>query len=108
MENDSLGIKCMNAIDTNVWVYAFDEAEPIKQQIARSLIQRLNDEHATISLWQVVSEFVNCLRRWEAKHAMTLDEVDQAAGWMIETFPVLAPQHTTVLTALDLRRRYCL
>ena len=27
---------------------------------------------------------------------------------MIEAFPNITPQHTTVLTALDLSRRYCL
>lgn len=62
----------------------------------------------TVSLWQVVGEFVNRLRRWENSRVMSPDTVDNVAGRMLETFPVVTPLHTTALTALDLRRRYSL
>ena len=58
--------------------------------------------------WQVASEFVNGLRRWESKQVLTPEKVNDFVGWMIEMFPIVTPQHMTVLTALDLSRRDCL
>ena len=57
---------------------------------------------------QVASEFINGLRRWESKQVLTPEKVNDFVGWMIEMFPIVTPQHMTVLTALDLSRRYCL
>lgn len=98
----------MNAVDTNVWVYAYDESEPAKRQMATELLHSLGAGGQTVSVWQVVSEFVNRLRRWESQHKMTNDQVAEVSGSMIEMFPVIAPERLTVLTALDLSRRYCL
>ncbi len=56
--------------------------------------------------WQVASEFVNALRRWESRQVISGENVNDFVGWMIEMFPIVTPQHMTVLTALDLSRRY--
>lgn len=56
----------MNAVDTNVLVYAADSAEPDRQNQAVSLLSRLgNDPDQTVLLWQVAVEYLACLRRWE-------------------------------------------
>ena len=98
----------MNAVDTNIWLYAVDHLEPDKSAKAQDLIAQLAASGETVSPWQVASEFVNGLRRWERKRGITTAKVDEWTEWMIEAFPIVTPQHTTVLTALDLSRRYCL
>ena len=98
----------MNAVDTNIWLYAVDHLEPDKSVRAQDLIALLAAAGETLSPWQVASEFVNGLRRWERKRGITTAKVDEWTEWMIEAFPIVTPQHTTVLTALDLSRRYCL
>jgi predicted nucleic acid-binding protein len=58
----------MNAVDTNVYVYVLDADEPEKQVKALELFDRLSaKERETVLLWQVVGEFLNQLRRWQAK-----------------------------------------
>ncbi|HLQ43521.1 MAG TPA: hypothetical protein VK137_02235 [Planctomycetaceae bacterium] len=55
----------MNAIDTNILVYAFDDAEPSKRLKAETLIDQLISSDETVLLWQVACEFLGCLRRWQ-------------------------------------------
>lgn len=98
----------MNAVDTNIWLYAADQLEPTKSIQALDLLERLLNEGETVLLWQVVSEFVNGLRRWEIKRGLSRHFVDHWVERLMESFPIVTPLHTTVLTALDLSRRYCL
>ncbi len=49
-------------IDTNVWVYAVDAAEPAKRERARAVIAPRNDAHITTSS-QVLSEFYTVVTR---------------------------------------------
>jgi predicted nucleic acid-binding protein len=57
----------MNGVDTNVLVYFVDRQEPAKRAKALSLIDWLVNEESdeTVLLWQVLAEFLSCLRRWE-------------------------------------------
>lgn len=57
----------MNGIDTNVLVYAVDVSEPAKQKQAQLLIDGLLTTSSVLLVWQVVGEFLNCLRRWEQR-----------------------------------------
>jgi predicted nucleic acid-binding protein len=50
----------MNAIDTNVLVYAYDESSAIKRDTARRLLSGLSD---TVLLWQVACEFIAASRK---------------------------------------------
>ena len=49
-------------IDTNVWVYAVDAAEPAKRERACAVIAPRNDAHITTSS-QVLSEFYTVVTR---------------------------------------------
>ncbi len=49
-------------IDTNVWVYAVDAAEPAKRERARAVIAPRDDAHITTSS-QVLSEFYTVVTR---------------------------------------------
>ena len=47
----------MNALDTNIFLYAVDDNEPTKQAKARMLIQQLvGASEPTVLLWQVLAE----------------------------------------------------
>jgi predicted nucleic acid-binding protein len=52
----------MNAVDTNVLVYAHDPRDPRKQGIAVSLIESLTD---AVLLWQVACEYVSVSKKLE-------------------------------------------
>jgi predicted nucleic acid-binding protein len=67
----------MNAADTNVYVYALDADEPVKQAKALELFDRLVLQAAdTVLIWQVAGEFLSQLRRWESKGKLTPEEVE--------------------------------
>ena len=52
----------MDAVDTNVLLYAHDPRDPAKQQKAVSLIQSLVDG---VLLWQVACEYLSASRKLE-------------------------------------------
>jgi predicted nucleic acid-binding protein len=55
----------MNAIDTNILVYATrDPRYPIKQEIASQLIESLPD---AVLLWQVACEYISVSRKLQSK-----------------------------------------
>jgi predicted nucleic acid-binding protein len=51
----SRAMSCMNAVDTNVLIYAQDPRDRRKQQIAGSLLDSLTD---AVLLWQVACEYI--------------------------------------------------
>ncbi len=50
----------MNAVDTNVLIYAHDPRDPAKQAIATSLLASLTDG---VLLWQVACEYIAAARK---------------------------------------------
>jgi predicted nucleic acid-binding protein len=52
----------MISVDTNVFVYAIDQRDPVKQSVARSVLIALAQAEAVVAL-QVVGEFQNALKR---------------------------------------------
>jgi len=79
----------MNAVDTNVYVYALDADEPVKQAKAVELFDRLVLQPAdTVLVWQVAGEFLSQLRRWESKGKLTPDEVKATFRRFSAMFPL--------------------
>ena len=67
----------MNAVDTNVFVYALDVDEPTKQAQAQDLFQRLAlVSSSTVLPWQVAGELLSNLRKRESAGRITAGEVD--------------------------------
>ena len=62
----------MNAVDTNVLIYARDSRDPVKQQKARALTASLTDGAL---LWQVACEFI------AASHKLTAVGFTQTQAW---------------------------
>ncbi len=59
--NPYMTAKCF--VDTNIWVYCRDKADPLKQSQAIALVQDLFREHSLVISVQVVSEFHEAMRR---------------------------------------------
>jgi len=79
----------MNAVDTNVYVYALDGDEPAKQAQAIELFDRLMLQPAeTVLLWQVAGEFLAQLRKWQSQGRLTSAEVEAAFHRARGMFPV--------------------
>lgn len=98
----------MNGIDTNVLVYAFDFSEPVKQPKAQRLLDDLLAASAATLPWQVVGEFLNCLRRWQHQGRITSADVDAHIADLLKAFPVALPTVNAVHLSLDLTRRHSL
>jgi predicted nucleic acid-binding protein len=98
----------MNGIDTNVLVYAFDFSEPVKQPKAEKLLDDLLAASSAVLLWQVVGEFLSCLRRWQQQGRISAADVDSHIEDLLKAFPVALPTVDIVRASLDLTRRYSL
>jgi predicted nucleic acid-binding protein len=69
----------MNAVDTNVFIYSLDADEPIKQGKALELLDALTKGPTeTVLLWQVASEFLSQLRKWESQKRLASTAVQSA------------------------------
>ncbi len=55
----------MNAVDTNVLLYAVDDDKPAKRKQAREFLRQLGRTDEPLLVWQVLGEFLPGLRRWE-------------------------------------------
>ena len=99
----------MNAVDTNVLVYAFDADEPVKQAKAIDLMDRLAADAAnTVLIWQAIGELLNQLRKWESKGRITTEEAEGIVHNLLSEFPVRVPSVALVGISFDLRRRFSL
>lgn len=99
----------MNAVDTNVYIYALDADEPAKQAKAIKLLDRVALKPAdTVILWQVASEFLGQLRKWQAKGQLTSAAVETAFQRFRATFSLRFPDESLFQVSFDLRSRFSL
>jgi predicted nucleic acid-binding protein len=99
----------MNAVDTNVFVYALDHDDVIKQSKAHELLTRLVQSPVeAFLLWQVAGELLSCLRKWEAVGRVGAADVEAHFRDVLSMFPLRIPTAQVFDTALDLHRRFSL
>src|SRR5437899_351889 len=99
----------MNAVDTNVYVYALDADEGAKQARALELFDRLTLQRAdTVLLWQVAAEFLGQLRKWQSQGRLTPAEVEAAFQRDRAMFEVRIPSEAIFQVSFDLRSRFSL
>ena len=85
-------------IDTNVFVYAFDSADPAKQQVAWELIETIGSKGDCVISTQVLQEFYVVVAR---KLKKPLDEKTAAdATEKLCAFPVVQVDKHMVLSAI--------
>lgn len=99
----------MNAIDTNVLVYAVDSFEPAKQAQAIQLLDSLSQKSEPLVLpWQVAAEFLACLRRWENASRITREITQAYKTRFLDVQPIIMPSPAILQVSLDLSDRYSL
>jgi predicted nucleic acid-binding protein len=87
-------------LDTNVFVYAFDQNAPQKSKAALALIRRALDTGQGVISYQVAQEFVNvAVRRFE--HPFSIPECEQYFLTVLK--PLLAIHSSPVLYLEGLR-----
>ena len=77
----------MIALDTNVLIYAYDGAEPKRQQTAVDLISTVQD---AVLLWQVACEFIAASRKLNGQGFTTADAWNRLAE-LVGIFPLVTP-----------------
>jgi predicted nucleic acid-binding protein len=99
----------MNAVDTNILVYAVDSTEPTKSARSIELIRELANASAPlVILWQVAAEFMGCLRRWEAEGRIQRYDTDAYLNRFVLSLPIVYPTVQSLRIALDLSNRHSL
>ncbi len=82
----------MNAVDTNVFIYALDDNEAAKQSKAQETIGRLVQPPVqTVMLWQVAGELLSCLRKWKSAGRITAGDVERHFRDAFALFPLKIP-----------------
>jgi predicted nucleic acid-binding protein len=99
----------MNAVDTNILVYAVDSAEPIKSKIALDLLTSLASHGLPLVVpWQVAAEFLTCLRRWESAAKIGRQETQAYLSKFGLPLPIVFPTANSLAIALNLSDKYSL
>lgn len=94
----------MNAVDTNILVYANDPRDPRKQAIAGTLLEDIDDG---ILLWQVVCEFFAASRKLEPFGYGLADAWNDMAE-LRTTWRTVIPTWNVQIRGYALVRRYSL
>ncbi len=92
----------MNAVDTNILVYARDPRDPAKQATAASLLRSLTDG---VLLWQVACEYLAASRKLEASgwsRSEALDDIHE----LRRSWPTLLPAWNVFDRAEQLSKAY--
>ncbi len=94
----------MNAVDTNILVYACDPRDAAKQGVAATLIETLDDP---VLLWQVACEYQAAMRKL-LPIGYTPEQAWADMRELRTVWPVLLPTWAVLERAAELRRRYSL
>ena len=99
----------MIAIDTNVFVYAFDATEPDKQIRAREFFRGMfASAEAAVMPWQVAAELLARFRKWEAAGKMTGDDVRDRFGEFLNVWRLVPPTAGVFDVSFQVRALYSL
>jgi predicted nucleic acid-binding protein len=98
----------MNAVDTNILLYALDRREKKKQPIARELLSDLAGAGQSVLLWQVACEFVGQARRWESIGVLPRNRTPRYIGFYRTKFVLSIPVPVVLEKATWLFETYSL
>lgn len=99
----------MNAVDTNIFAYAFDPADPAKHARARQLVSDLIVQASgSVLLWQVAVEFLAFLRKAEGQGRLTREEVKARVQEILQLFTLKLPTVQVLERGFALHERYSL
>lgn len=93
----------MNAIDTNVLVYAVDQSDAKKARLAEELLEQLDLVPVPCVIpWQVAVEFVANLRRLERDGTIPVGSIETYLVEFVFRFTVVRPEISLLKSALRL------
>jgi predicted nucleic acid-binding protein len=92
----------MNAVDTNVFVYALSADEPAKKARALDLLRRLSIDD-TVLLWQVAAELGAVLTRMARRGRATQEALD-GLHTIWTRFHLVLPNASVLTLGLQLHR----
>jgi predicted nucleic acid-binding protein len=99
----------MNAVDTNVLIYAVDLQDPRKYKIARQLLRSLRADRPQAALpWQVVAEYLKFLRERQRKGSIAATAATRNLRFLRKLFAVPLPTHAVIDRSVELFDRYSL
>lgn len=92
----------MNAIDTNILIYAIDVNEVIKGPIALSLIETI-DQSKTLLPWQVVCDFGAAITKLRQRGRTTLEPIEAVTS-IRQRFEIALPDASVLDRALVIQQ----
>ena len=99
----------MIAVDTNVFIYALDADDPVKQAKAQALLQRLMQTTGSAVLpWQVACEILGNLRKREAAGRISSTMAEAHFANFFAMFPLAVPSPPVLQNYFDLFSRFSL
>jgi predicted nucleic acid-binding protein len=94
-------------IDTNIFIYAHDNSDPLKSEIAKTLIlDQVSMNHAVIS-FQVIQEFCNATLK-ESKHLLDVKDVKRVINELLMPLVAHTQNELFIQKTLDLFNSYSL
>lgn len=94
----------MNAVDTNILIYARDPRDPRKQAVAASLLSSLTDG---VLLWQVACEYIAASRKLK-NYGFTADQAWGDVRRLQNLWATKLPSWAVMARAEELMSRYAL
>jgi predicted nucleic acid-binding protein len=94
-------------IDTNIFIYAHDNSDPLKSEIAKTLIlDQVSMNRAVIS-FQVIQEFCNATLK-ESKHLLDVKDVKRVINELLMPLVAHTQNELFIQKTLDLFDSYSL
>ena len=93
-----------NFIDTNILVYAYDSADPAKQEQARQILRSGITEETAVLSAQVLGEFFTVVTS-RIPVPLTAEEAEEVLG-ILSVLPVVEIDLRLVLSATGIHRLY--
>lgn len=92
-------------LDTNVFVYLFDQSPPAKELTSRELMNAALDSGKGITSYQVVQEFFNVARR-RFSEALRPDQAERLLATVFGPLWTIQPSPELYLRGMRLLERY--
>jgi predicted nucleic acid-binding protein len=92
-------------LDSNIFIYAYDQREPVKQSVADNLIRGLTISGEAVASYQVIHEFFSwALVKGPAK--MPQDEAQRYLNVVFRPMYIVASSSALVSDAIRIQDRY--
>lgn len=89
----------MIAFDTNVLIYAYDQVDLRRKEVATRLLTNTPDG---VLLWQVACEFISASRKL-AQQGLSVQQAWEYLSRHLRAFPIILPSRAVLDLARDLQ-----